>query len=790
MKKFLLLLVMISSIQMLYAQSNPPKREMRGVWVASLGIDWPSSVGTSLSTIQAQKQSISDLFENHKKLNMNAIFFHIRPHCDAVYKSSIEPWSQYLTGTQGVAPVDPDYDPLTVAIEEAHKRGMELHAWLNPYRALLSSGNISSVSAQHVIKKHPEWIIKCSGSEYRFLDPGNPRVRDYLITVIMDIVRRYDLDGIHFDDYFYPYSDYGTFNDDASYSKYKYGFTSKTSWRKNNVNLLLKMINDSIKAVKPYLKFGISPSGNPSVNTGIYCDPSAWLKGTYTDTLGVAHTDGPYIDYILPQLYWVRYNNQLPNWSTTSFLNNRHLYIGHAAYRYSESSFPKDELTWEINKNRSTATINGSVYYNSSSVIGNNAGCADTLRNNFYRFPALIPTMNWKDTLPPNQPRNIRFGRLPGTGVDALQWDSPYQANDGDSAFQFIIYRINSSAIYPEDINKAGNIVYMTDSKNYIPIISDAGNYYFVTATDRNWNEGSPTIAIEIQQPNSPLLKFPQNKENNQRDTVILKWDYSPFSGSYQLQVSTDSLFSTFLVNKSGIKDTFYVVTSLSGQQKYFWKVKSINAVGTSEYSSTFNFITGFPTIPFQQSPSKSSLNININPTFIWNKEYFAQNYGFQLATAITITPQSLVVDTMGVIDTTISIKNLTLNKNYFWRIKAANQFGISAWSPIWGFKTQSTVGVVEENGLPKEFKLMQNYPNPFNPITIINYHTSAVSKVTLKIFDILGNELGTLVNEEKPAGYYSYQFSATNLQLSSGVYFYTLKAGDFVQTRKMVVLK
>ena len=187
----------------------------------------------------------------------------------------------------------------------------------------------------------------------------------------MDIVRRYDVDGIHFDDYFYPYSEYGPFNDDATFAQYPNGFTDRSAWRKNNVNLLLKMIDDSIKVVKPWVKFGISPSGNPSVNTGIYCDPSAWLAGTYTDSTGTLYSGESYIDYIMPQLYWSRYNNLLPVWTGSSFLNGKHLYVGQAAYRFNESGFPPDELAWEITTNRNTPAISGGVFFSSKSLTNN-----------------------------------------------------------------------------------------------------------------------------------------------------------------------------------------------------------------------------------------------------------------------------------------------------------------------------------------------------------------------------------------------------------------------------------
>ncbi len=798
MKKIIPCILVILLSTVFYAQTNPPKRELRGVWVASLGIDWPTRVGSSQADVEIQKQSIADLFDFHKSINLNAIFFHVRPHCDAVYKSSYEPWSQYLTGAQGLAPADTTYDPLQVAVEEAHKRGMELHAWLNPYRALLSGGNVSSVSPKHVIKKHPEWIIKCSGSEYRFLDPGNPRVREYLVKIIMDIVRRYDVDGIHFDDYFYPYSDYGAFNDDASYTAYRYGFTNKAAWRKNNVNLLCKMINDSIKTVKPWIKFGISPSGNPSVNTGIYCDPAAWLKGNYTDTLGVAHTGSPYIDYILPQLYWIQYNNQLPNWNSTTFLNNRHLLIGHAAYRYAESGWPKSELTWEINKNRQYTNIKGSVYFSSESLTSNIAGCADTLRNNFYKYPSLNPIMNWQDTLPPNSPTNFKFGKLPGKGINALIWDKPNAASDGDTAKFYVVYRLNTSTITSADIENPRNIATVTSNKYYVPPTSDKGNYFFVTALDYNNNESESTTSVEIQTPHVPQLSSPENGDENQKDTVVIKWKSTSNAGTYDVMFADDSLFTSLILNNKSTQDTSLVLVGLSGQKKYYWKVRAENAAGTSDYSETFKFKTAFPIAPTMAEPQHASTNVNRNVTFKWLKELNAVSYRIQISSSMTITASTLLMDSSYISDTTITFLNFAASKNYFWRISAQNDFGPSLWSTIWGFRTGTTVDVEYQQGLPEEFKLEQNYPNPFNPVTTIAYQIPYIQSsnnmnngkafVSLVIYDMLGREVETLVNEEQNSGYYQVKFDAG--KLSSGIYIYALRAGNFSESRKLALLK
>jgi uncharacterized lipoprotein YddW (UPF0748 family) len=267
--RYLILLVTLSFINTFYAQEVPPKRELRAVWVASVtNIDWPSS--KNLTSAQ-QRSELITLLNKHQLNGMNCIMFQIRPSCDAFYMNAMEPWSEWLTGSQGTPP-NPIYDPLQFAVEECKKRGIELHAWFNPYRAVLNK-NSSSVHFSHISKTHPEWIREYDA--LKLLDPGIPAVREYVTQVILDVVKRYDIQGVHFDDYFYPYPKTGfTFEDDSTFALYPNGFTDKDDWRRNNINILVQMISDSIKFYKPWVKFGISPFG-------------IW-KNSSTDPLGSA----------------------------------------------------------------------------------------------------------------------------------------------------------------------------------------------------------------------------------------------------------------------------------------------------------------------------------------------------------------------------------------------------------------------------------------------------------------------------------------------------------------------
>ncbi|MGH7979919.1 MAG: glycoside hydrolase family 10 protein, partial [Limisphaerales bacterium] len=279
-----------------------PPREFRGAWIATVGNkDWPSAPGL---TVARQKAELISLLDTAARLKLNAVVFQVRPDCDAMYASAIEPWSEYLTGVQGRAP-HPYYDPLAFAIEEAHQRGLELHAWFNPFRA---RGSVLSPPAPNFIgRTHPGWVRKYGDGLW--LDPGNPDVRHYVIGVIMDVVRRYDVDGIQFDDYFYPYpvsSDRGTqipFPDETTWRAFgeRTGL-SRENWRRQNIDQFIESVYRNIKAAKPWVKFGVSPFGiwqpgyppqvrgfNPYAE--LYADSRLWLASGW-------------VDYFSPQLYW------------------------------------------------------------------------------------------------------------------------------------------------------------------------------------------------------------------------------------------------------------------------------------------------------------------------------------------------------------------------------------------------------------------------------------------------------------------------------------------------------
>jgi uncharacterized lipoprotein YddW (UPF0748 family) len=380
------------------AQQPTVKTEFRGVWIATISnLDWPDKPTISRDE---QKAQFIKLLDMHQRNGINAIVLQIRPATDAFYPSTLEPWSQWLTGTQGQPPV-PYYDPLEFMITETHKRGMEFHAWMNPYRAVFNIYN-SSIAATHITRIHPEWFLNYGDKKY--FDPGNKEAQQYVTAVVKDVVSRYAVDAIHFDDYFYPYRIPGReFPDNETYRKYNNGL-NKDDWRRSNVDSIIASLYHSIKAINNKCQFGISPFGvwrngdrdpeNGSNTVGaqtnyddLYADILLWLKKGW-------------IDYVAPQLYWeighknVDYNVLVDWWGSHSYGKN--CYIGLGIYRAGSNAAWRDktQLPRQIEKLRSTPNIQGMIFFSSKIFEKNPNGWCDSLRMNYFNTPAATPKIN------------------------------------------------------------------------------------------------------------------------------------------------------------------------------------------------------------------------------------------------------------------------------------------------------------------------------------------------------------------------------------------------------------
>ena len=402
----------------------PPNREFRGVWIATvINIDWPSRPG--LRTEQQQAELIA-ILDKAVELKLNAVIFQVRPACDTLYPSSYEPWSESLSGQMGKPP-EPDYDPLAFAIEEAHKRGLELHAWFNPYRAYHAKAK-SQISANHISKTHPEWVKQIG--KFLWLDPGEQGVQDYSLAVIMDVVRRYDIDAIHLDDYFYPENEDLDFPDNASWQKYLQsgGQLSRDDWRRDNINNFIERLYKAIKTEKPWVKFGISPfgiwrPGYPAQIKGfdpydkIYADSRKWLANGW-------------LDYLSPQLYWkIGQTEQsypvLLSWWTQQNTKKRHIWPGNYTSLVSEgsgTSWPVDEILSQIGRTRQQSGATGNIHFSMKTLMQNTGGISSLLAKEVYTAPSLVPASPWLNNTRPDMPAIAGY-KNPTSGEIQLIWN-------------------------------------------------------------------------------------------------------------------------------------------------------------------------------------------------------------------------------------------------------------------------------------------------------------------------------------------------------------------------------
>jgi len=390
-----LALALLSPTPAIAQQVPDAPREFRAMWISTVdNIDWPSKPG--LSSDQ-QKSEMIGLLDLARDTGLNAVIFQVRPACDALYPSRLEPWSEFIAGRQGVGP-SPAYDPLEFAVTEAHRRGLELHAWFNPYRASHPAMK-GPVASTNFAKTHPH--VARQYGKLLWLDPGEKEVQDHVLAVIGDVLRRYDVDAIHFDDYFYPYKSYAPgkdFPDDESYRR-SGSRLDKADWRRENVNTLVRRVAQTVRQQKPNVRFGISPfgiwrPGNPEGITGmdayneIYNDSRRWLREGW-------------IDYLAPQLYWPTSSkgqnfNKLLAWWAAQNTQGRHLWPGLIPdWIGQKSGINASEIATEINLIRRTQGASGHAMFTARALRKNQGGITTTLRDKVYSGRALVPATTW-----------------------------------------------------------------------------------------------------------------------------------------------------------------------------------------------------------------------------------------------------------------------------------------------------------------------------------------------------------------------------------------------------------
>jgi uncharacterized lipoprotein YddW (UPF0748 family) len=425
----------------------------------------------------------------------------IRPTADAFWPSPYEPWSHWLTGAQGQ---DPGYDPLAFAVEEAHKRNLEFHGWFNPYRVSMGT-DVNALVPTHPARVHPEWIVAYGGKLY--YNPGIPEVRKFTTDAIMDAVRRYDIDAVHFDDYFYPYPVAGqTFDDAATYARYGGGL-SLADWRRKNIDALISGLSADIRSAKPWVQFGVSPfavwrnaatdpAGSPTqagVQTydDLYADTVKWVREEW-------------IDYIVPQVYWnigfavADYAKIVPWWSSVVAGTDVNLYIGHANHKVANPAQPAAwqdpaEMSRQLTFNRDYPVVKGDIYFSGVQVRANRLSHMSVVKADHYQHPAVPPTADRLEARGPSTPLTVDVTRT-STGV-RLRWVS-------NAATSFAVYRLDGHAFVQRcDLSDATNLLgTVRAGRGPLHTFTDTTAVpgqrytYVVTALDRSHNESRASI--------------------------------------------------------------------------------------------------------------------------------------------------------------------------------------------------------------------------------------------------------------------------------------------------------
>lgn len=601
MKK--LLLYLSTLLLQINAIAQNPKREVRAAWLTTVSnTDWPKS--TSQTT---QRNNMIAILDSYKELGINTVYFQARSLSDAMYKSNIVPWATILTGTYNQAPAN-NFDPLQFVIDEGHKRGMEVHAWLNPYRVAATASAYNSLPSTHPAKQAGMKVL--TGGNTRYLDPGLTAVRNHVNQVIMEIVNNYDIDGIHFDDYFYL-TGVGT-QDSQTFIDEPRGYTNLNDWRRNNILRLVTETNTAIKAQKPWVKFGISPSGIYRNST----NPSIGSNTAGSEHYNVQYIDSKYImeqnliDYLTPQVYW--YIGQ-PNANfsiVTNWWNNinttRHITIGIAAYKVGDSdqgafNTNTNEISQQINLVRGTTNLKGVAYYNTTTLNANTFSFRTNLIANQYSTLALVPSMSWIDNTAPAEPTALAANLQ--SGKTKLTWTAPTVATEElQKVVRYAVYRSTSSTI---DFNNSTNLIAIIPSTDVSytdhAVTPGAGTsyYYAVTSLDRISNESiaSSTVADPTVLP-VKLINFAAKKDNNR---IKIEW-------STASEVNSDY----FLIEKAGADGIFNYLDKQNSSATNTQSIKNYVAWDSTPANGiNYYRLTQFDKDGTRSEPTFASLNFN-----------------------------------------------------------------------------------------------------------------------------------------------------------------------------------
>ncbi|MEN8226910.1 MAG: family 10 glycosylhydrolase [Bacteroidota bacterium] len=726
MGKSIVISIMLSVVALSAAAAQEEsKHELRSTWIATVAnIDWPKYEHREKP--DQQKQDLLEMLDLYRSMNLNAIFLQVRPECDALYQSAYEPWSRFLTWNQGT---DPGYDPLQFALEEAHKRGIEMHVWLNPYRINASTSDGEDYyHSTHIYSEHPEWAIEYVSGK-KILNPGRPEVMSYIGSIVRDIVLNYQVDGVHFDDYFYAYEGTPSVLDANEFETYGGGM-SRDDWRRDNVNRMIDTVYKVIQEVNPSIRFGVSPFGiyRDGVPPGIigfdayntiYCDPLAWLRAGS-------------VDYITPQIYWPTGGAQdfetLVNWWADScFRYERHLFPGHGTYKLPDNpgvkkSAPYDALLHEskyymelhlsqhemqilkgtgdpaapwtlgqigtqidiIRSNREKNGL-GSLFF-SAKDFTRVSGLAEYLRGDKYTHPALIPEMGWKPDDTPGTPQNLR-SEIIGDEYH-MAWDHAFSGNE----------RV---AIYVSDVESDTTVIIQEPSNlqeivfgNTVPLsalVITPNSTITATVVSETGREGIPSSPLTLDE----TVPFVELITPADGDTVgqahLFQWQSDFTDPQYQIQIATNATFSNIIYTSGWTTHNSMSIDSagLKGESNYFWRVRGSDGVA-GPYSGAGSFVSGYPEVPEFLSPENLDQNVSTRPTFRWSASGITENAVVQISESSTFFP--VVAEASFDASAGQGTLSLQLEKDtwYYARLQGNNSYGSSPYTGFVTFKTSA----------------------------------------------------------------------------------------------------
>ncbi len=687
-KTYIALLCLLLVVSTALAAESP-KREMRSAWLTTAwAIDWPKTRGQGMAS--QQQDELRAIIDKLHKANFNAVFFQVRSFSDAMYESSYEPWSQYLTGTRGE---DSGYDPLALAVEYAHSLGMELHAWINPYRYSSSDATYGNGEDDYA-NTHPEWIMHSASNEYTtILNPGIPEVRDQIAKVIAEIVTNYDIDGVLFDDYFYINGETQNSEDQEYYEQYNPNNLSRGDWRREQVNLMVEQVYTTIKSIKPYCRFGISPAGVAATSQtvadkyGVECAPvsSDWqYDGIYSDPL--AWISSHHLDYISPQIYWpigakADYDQLCNWWSKVANKFGRHFYSSSSLSDLGSLGNQQyvDQVALNRAYDRNGAT--GSVFYGISSGL-NSSTFMQYIAENSFTQPALPPRMTWYEK--PTQDLYVENITLSGRW---LTWEEPLEADLEE--IRYAVYSIPKT-----EVGKAGTIA---SSKYLLGIAYDSSytldedpsedNVFAISVFDRYGYEHPAVIAGQsVQTLTAAKLVYPEDK-GTPFLPCYFTWEAVNKADSYVFQFSTDATFDTIRYECETPEPRFNVgnITTIEEGVTYYWRVVSRGVQATDTYSEVRSFSGRKFALLY---PSYGETDVSLTPEFRCDSLLTTKaTYTFEVSVSNAFT-EDKVVYTKSVNVPRVTVTDELLPSTLYYVRVRAQEGAMNAISDAHQFKT------------------------------------------------------------------------------------------------------